>query len=82
MAVRGELSQIRDQLANIPSVNVTDLENRIADAEERIEVESLSIKDERELNRKIQGWKVVVQRFSHVGTTEGSKGSRACDRSS
>ena len=55
-------------------MNVADLENRIADAEERIEVESLSIKDERELNRKIQGWKVVVERFSHVGTTEGSKG--------
>ena len=74
MAVRAELSQIRDQLANIPSVNVADLENRIADAEERIEVESLSIKDERELNRKIQGWRVVAERFSHVGSTEGSKG--------
>ena len=75
MAVRGELSQIREQLSNIPSVNVSELEDRIADAEERIEVESLSMKDERELNRKIQGWRVVMQRFSHVGTTEGSEGS-------
>lgn len=56
--MRNELTQIREQISNLPHVQSGELEAKIQEAEERIETESLSIKQERELNTKIKGWRV------------------------
>ena len=59
--MRNELTQIREQISNLPHIQTGELEAKIQEAEEQIETESLSIKQERELNTKIKGWRVGSQ---------------------
>ena len=59
-SLRAELTQLREKISNLPRVSINELEAKISEAEESIETDSLSIKQERDLNTKIKGWKVRV----------------------
>lgn len=65
-ALRSELSQIREQISNLPHVQSGELEAKIMEAEEKIETESMSIKQERELNTKIKGWRDQLRQAKTV----------------
>ena len=55
-AVKAQLETIRDQLKNASRIKPSELEERIEKAEMRIETESLSMKEEKELRRQVQQW--------------------------
>ena len=55
-AVKAQLEAIRDQLKNASRIKPSELEERIEKAEMRIETESLSMKEEKELRRQVQQW--------------------------
>ena len=55
-AVKAQLETIRDQLKNASRIKPSELEERIETAEMRIETESLSMKEEKELRRQVQQW--------------------------
>lgn len=55
-AVKAQLETIRDQLKNASRIKPSELEERIEKAEMRIETESLSMKEEKELRRQLQQW--------------------------
>lgn len=55
-AVKAQLEAIRDQLKNASRIKPSELEERIEKAEMRIETESLSMKEEKDLRRQVQQW--------------------------
>lgn len=65
-ALRNELSQIREKISSYPHVNSSELEAKIMEAEDQIETESMTIKQERDLNAKIKSWKDQLHQVKEV----------------